>query len=111
MLNLNDYMKKNSNKVCSPTKKYATKKTQTEQEIEECCVCFENEYLTYTNCNHPICCTCLISLPNISCPMCRKTLILPKDIRRIIMKKNELREKIANNETIDVSNQEQFPPL
>ena len=38
--------------------------------------------------------------------MCRKTLILPKEIRKTIMNKNKLRDRISNNQVLDVENQE-----
>ena len=111
MLNLADFIIKNKVGLKPPVKTFKNTASQTELDKKECCICFESEYITYTNCNHIICCNCLISLPNLSCPMCRKTLILPKEIRKTIMNKNKLRDRISNNQVLDVENQEQFPPL
>lgn len=111
MNNLADYIIKNRFRGYTIQKRFIDKAIQTEVENEECCICFESNYLTKTNCNHSICCSCLISLPNVKCPLCRKNLILPDEIRKAIIKKNNLREMINTNRVIDVSNQEQFPPL
>ena len=61
----------------------------------ECCVCYENNNLLTTECNHKICLHCLIKLKNIECPYCRGKL---NNIPAFI------KEKILSNETSTESN-------
>lgn len=56
----------------------------------ECCVCYENNNLLTTECNHKICLHCLIKLKKIECPYCRGKL---NNIPIFI------KEKILSNET------------
>jgi hypothetical protein len=58
----------------------------------ECCVCYENNNILTTECNHTICLNCTIKLKKIECPYCRGKLNkLPIFIK----------EKILSNKTPD----------
>ncbi len=37
----------------------------------ECCICYINNNIFKTNCNHEICYDCLNKLKSINCPLCR----------------------------------------
>ena len=72
----------------------------------ECSVCLENNWLTHTPCNHPICLACLFKLTNDQCPLCRQPLLhsLPEVVKPYLkfnQKKN----------IFDIHDQNQFPDL
>ena len=72
--------------------------------MNNCCICFDKEWVSRTPCNHYICITCLIKLPpneqKILCPICRKKLNLPEGIINVRKKRSPY-----------VLNIEDFPPL
>lgn len=45
-------------------------------EVDECCVCYENKRMIVLECNHKLCNDCLYQMSHISnnrCPMCRNS--------------------------------------
>ena len=73
--------------------------------MEECCICLESNYVAKTECNHYICCGCMIELKNLICPCCRRLFQkIPKNVKKIIMKNN--REVFIDIQSID-----EFPSL
>ena len=54
--------------------------------MEECGICFENNWILKTPCKHIICLECLLKLQKDECPYCRKLLFnkLPLAIQQII---------------------------
>ena len=55
--------------------------------MSECCVCYSDNYVTKTECNHLICIGCLSKINKLECPLCRNKLKqIPnnfKDLREI----------------------------
>ena len=74
----------------------------------ECPVCFNNTYMTKTNCNHPICVGCLMNLKKIECPLCRRQLQfeLPKNLLNYLQKRTN-----KTTESILIDDLGEFPPL
>ena len=73
--------------------------------MQECIVCFKNEWLTETKCNHIICIECLFKLKKNECPMCRKEFksTLPKSLWEYL--------DFTPKEPTYVMNYYDFPPL
>ena len=80
--------------------------------MTECCICFNSNYMTKTNCNHSICMNCLMDLRKIECPMCRKNLTgeLPERLLKYLLIKNnpDDKEKPFHMVLNDLGH---FPPL
>ena len=49
----------------------------------ECPICFGEDWITRTKCNHVICISCLIKLNKDECPYCRREIFktLPPEIK------------------------------
>ena len=64
----------------------------------ECCVCFENDWVSKTPCKHLICIKCLLKLKKDECPMCRRELFskLPMSIKNLISITKEPIREISN---------------
>jgi hypothetical protein len=62
----------------------------------ECCICYENNNILTTKCNHHICISCIIKLRKIECPYCRKKLDSLPDF---------IKNKITNNNLEPVNNE------
>ena len=69
----------------------------------ECCICYNENYVVKTNCNHEICVDCLSKLYKPICPICRNNLKnkLPKIILTLILKNST---KKYNNITRNTRN-------
>jgi hypothetical protein len=50
-----------------------------EEKFDDCCVCYETTN-TYTNCNHPLCNSCVNQLRRKICPICRNDLTLQTQV-------------------------------
>ena len=78
----------------------------------KCCICYTNKYVTITNCTHVICVNCLLSLHNMTCPMCRKDLKneLPPLVKQYLLNKNN---KIPTKRPfyMRINDINEFPPL
>ena len=60
--------------------------------MSECCVCYSDNYVTKTECNHLICIGCLSKINKLECPLCRNKL------KQIPNNFKDLREIKNNNE-------------
>lgn len=78
----------------------------------ECCICFNNSYMTKTNCNHSICVNCLMDLRKIECPMCRRNLTreLPERLLQYLLIKNK-KVKETKPFYMVMNDLGEFPPL
>ena len=74
--------------------------------MNECTVCFGEQWLTFTKCNHQICIECLFQLKKDECPICRREIVktLPTYLQQYMT-------CTRKKEHLDVSNLEQFPRL
>ena len=77
--------------------------------MTECCICYNNIYITKTSCNHEICIDCLSKLYSPICPYCRNDLKnkLPLIILNSILKNSTKEHKKItrnrNNEDISIN--------
>jgi hypothetical protein len=74
----------------------------------QCIICYEDNWVTNTDCNHSICISCLFDIQKDECPYCRKQLFFnfPKHLRPLL---NIHTYKKSN--ILDVTDQSQFPSL
>jgi len=53
--------------------------------LEICCICYNNSLTLFLNCNHIICLECITNIKKLCCPLCRAELsYLPKKIVNIV---------------------------
>jgi len=78
----------------------------------ECCICYERQYITYTNCKHCICVDCLMILRQLSCPICRRDLSkeLPKNLLKFLKAKNNIKLE-KRPMYLRLNDNQEFPPL
>ena len=74
---------------------------------DECTVCFTDDWITKTKCNHLICLTCLFKLPTDECPICRRPIqnTLPFFLRQFMKCTNRIQKRI------DIESFHEFPSL
>ena len=75
----------------------------------ECMICLETKWVTMTECDHPICISCLFELRKDECPYCRREIFknFPNKLRsRLNVTKPE-----PKTEWLDISDINQFPTL
>ncbi len=77
---------------------------------QECNICFGNEWITKTNCNHIFCINCLFKLEKDECPLCRKVVFdnFPKELKPYLTINNKSK-KVKSN--YNILNNDDFPPL
>lgn len=75
--------------------------------MEGCGICFGNQWILKTPCQHILCLECLLKLRKDECPYCRKPLFLslPIKIRQV------LKNSYAKNNTLDINDPDEFPSL
>jgi hypothetical protein len=67
----------------------------------ECCICYQNNNILTTECNHKICLHCLPKLKKLECPYCRGSLnTIPKFIKDKILLNEQNNEQ--RNEPISL---------
>jgi hypothetical protein len=72
-----------------------------EEKFDDCCVCYETTN-TYTNCNHPLCNSCVNQLRNRICPICRTDLKEGLSIEQHLQQQYDRnRRERRNNETFN----------
>ena len=73
-----------------------------------CPVCFGEDWLTKSKCNHLICISCLLSLQKNSCPTCRRPLYntLPNGLKYIVKMSSNKKKNQLNIEDLS-----EFPEL
>ena len=76
-----------------------------EEKFDDCCVCYEPNCHTFTNCNHVLCNSCLIQLPNKICPICRRDL----NLERLPIAESIAEEKVEtfDGETKEIEEEEE----
>ena len=74
----------------------------------ECIICFESKWITISDCNHPICISCLFNIQKDECPYCRKKLFnnFPDKLKSLLKINNKPEIKILN-----INDSDQFPSL
>jgi hypothetical protein len=71
---------------------------------KECCICFNEIWLTLTPCKHTICLDCLFKLKKDQCPICRSNIltILPDNIQKLLN---------ISTKKYNIYDQDEFPTL
>ncbi len=80
----------------------------------ECLICFTNDWVSKTPCQHNICLLCIFKLKKDECPMCRRQLMysIPTELRTFLqLYKNQQKSNNQTSTTVDVNDIEEFPPL
>ena len=77
----------------------------------ECPVCFGNEWLTTTPCQHTICLHCLLQLRKDECPSCRSKIwyALPQSLQSLVAMPHQNKSKPRYQ--LDIYNHDEFPSL
>ena len=77
----------------------------------ECCICFETDWVMRTPCQHLLCLKCLLILTEDKCPCCRQPFrhTLPPKILTILKNVSNLNN--SSSSLVDVNDHYQFPPL
>ena len=73
----------------------------------ECPICFGEDWITRTKCNHVICILCLIKLTKDECPYCRREIFqtLPPEIKGIV------KMNVNTTKSLNIFSHDQFPTL
>ena len=75
----------------------------------ECIICFENKWITMTECEHPICLSCLFELRKDECPYCRREIFknFPGRLKSLL----KITWSAKRPNLLDVNDTNQFPTL
>ena len=75
----------------------------------ECIICFENKWIAMTECDHPICLSCLFELRKDECPYCRRNIFknFPSHLKSLL----KIDKSIKNTSILNVNDTNQFPTL
>jgi hypothetical protein len=66
--------------------------------LEICCICYNNSLTLFLNCNHIICLECITNIKKLCCPLCREELsYLPKKIVNIVNGNSNSNDNTTNN--------------
>ena len=64
----------------------------------ECCVCYQNNNILTTECNHKICLNCLIKLTKTECPYCEVIIIVYQILLKKILSNKTQNEPVSIEE-------------
>jgi hypothetical protein len=75
----------------------------------ECIICLEQKWVTMTECEHPICLSCLFELRKDECPYCRRSIFknFPDKLKSLL----KIDTSIKNTNILNINDTEQFPNL
>ena len=87
-----------------------TIKSKINNEDEECCICFETNWVCKSECKHYICINCLIQIKK-ECPICRLDMStsLPNALKPIV-KMNKQPTQVLNS-NLNIYDNSEFPHL
>ena len=74
--------------------------------MQECLVCFSNNWVANTPCQHYICLHCIFKLKKDECPMCRRQIMysLSPEIRTYLqLYRNQQKNTNQTSDTVDIN--------
>ncbi len=77
--------------------------------MDECQICFGEQWVVKTPCKHLLCLSCLLQIRKDMCPTCRRPLLtsLPPEIQRIL----PMNTQVVKSGILNINNREDFPSL